>query len=378
MKKEDTIHQVKIPNPRIEVKSVQNKVRTLGSGESFFDKWRGRNEVSGAIKNIRKIAGELPKFEEKALKSHEVLSALVQQKKIVEHIGPAIEYCVMAYDDIAQVMSDIIDKILPRMLKLKYIPGAIPPETKKIEGRKIGGQPVSVINVDALRTLRANVGPLDRIHARGWITKAMKYVSKIVKELNHLERLNKEIVDKDYNEFLSSYKQRVKSRLPPKLVSRYKAIEKEQLKLILDIHHAVEFVTKEYNSLAFLEADINKIVRKLSEVNIKATNTERKLLPPAEVRKYSNVMVSYLIPFRGWLVTAREDNIAFQRTLSELYKIDIQYADVGKRYLEYAHILTLIIRGLGDWANTARIDQEDLQNHINESINLWKQLQQAN
>ncbi|MEK6808818.1 MAG: hypothetical protein AABY14_03975, partial [Nanoarchaeota archaeon] len=292
MGKEDNIHQVKIPNLRIEVKSIQNKVRTLGSGESFFDKWRGRNEVSRTIKNIRKIAGELPKFEEKTFKSHEVLSALVQQKKIVEHIGPTIEYCILEYDDIAQVMSDIIDKILPKMLRLKYIPGdIIPIKPGNIkEGRKVGGQPISVINADAVRTLRANVGPLDRIHARRWITKAMTYVGKIVKELNHLEKLNKEIVDKDYNEYLLSYKQRVKSRLPPELVSRYKGIAKEQVTLMYNFSHAIDFVTRGYDSLAFLEADINKIVRKLSEANIKATNTERKLLPPAEIRKYSNIM----------------------------------------------------------------------------------------
>ncbi|MEK6808703.1 MAG: hypothetical protein AABY14_03385, partial [Nanoarchaeota archaeon] len=71
---------------------------------------------------------------------------------------------------------------------------------------------------------------------------------------------------------------------------------------------------------------------------------------------------------------ARQDNIAFQRTLTEVLK----NPENKNRFGRYGEYIYKLISSLEQWTNTARIDQEDLQNHINESINLWKQLQQAN
>ena len=371
--------KIDFSKPRTESKTFQNKnlnFQKLGTSESLADRMGASWEIKIVQKRISHIAGLLPKLEKKELKEHEVKPVLDIEGKVFENLIPAMEESVGCYEITAQVMSDLVDKILPEILKMKLLPTdkkVKPKHHLKLRPVRKGVVPLE----DMTRKLGVNESILRRGHVRKEIRVAMRHVYWIAFKLKGLENdLRTKLSDERYKQLIQTIQtsqrgvKRVKIEEIPEVKKLEKVFRREE-SIIMRFVEALDTITQEYDDIAFIEADIERIIRRLTELGVKAANPNMPLIPPADLSKFINMLEERTMLLQKWVHAARIDQGPFQEKLDEAKKI---FNGARARFGGYCNILFAMADFTQRWCNLAFRDMEALWQRLDDDLKQLDQL----
>ena len=354
-----------IPEPRKTTKIVANEKMSfaqIGTAESFADRISAKSHIGSGVKYIHNTANIMPKLTKKTLETHEVNEALLLQGKVIENLSHAVEYVVEGYDTSAQIISDI-HRLLNAILNVRFIPtGKEFYKNVKIK------QPrqLAVILANATAKLGSKEDIFDKRHARVEIGKAMISIRKTAGELKGLPKKPDE---REYQEIVKAF-QSNDAETRKKLHEKYEGLITKQHNIITNISNAIEHAIEEYDSVAFFEADIAKIVNILVRVDKRASELDSPLLPRTPLAQFKQKLLMSLEPFAGWLHIARIDMIDFQNEWERIMR------EIPRRQnlIEYRKFLLDVLKILYGWTKTATIDQQSLEVNIAGAIEQIKAL----